>query len=108
MDGLRQAPLYTGLTRPAMIAGVTYEAFIVTGVVAVLVFLIGKSLAWFLVGVPVYLICRLICHRDPRQFRLLMLWTSTAGKVLNRRGGVVALAPVRRARRYLPKEYQRG
>ncbi len=76
--GLTANPLFVGVTRPALVGGVTYAAMLVNGMVTVELFLLTKNLVWLLVCVPVHGLFWLVCVQEPRFFELLALWGRTA------------------------------
>lgn len=73
-------PLFIGATRPSLVWGVTYEALILC-VSSVMILFIGSKNPFFLfLYIPAHGICYLVTLKDPRFFKLLMLWTQTKGK----------------------------
>ena len=85
--GLRADPLFGGLTRPAMLLGLPIEALLVILCITVVAFLITKianldigfSIGALGLGAVFYALARLMCARDPRAFRYLMLQIRTKG-----------------------------
>lgn len=76
-------PLFRGITRPAMWAGTTFEAFIVNVVISSVVISVMKNgLYMFIVGIPIHLVCVAICKYDERAFELLFVWIQTKGSCL--------------------------
>ncbi|MES9906755.1 MAG: VirB3 family type IV secretion system protein [Sedimenticola sp.] len=61
-------PLFLGMTRPPMFAGVTFNAFVLNSGFSIIVFLGTGELPWILIGVPFHLISYLICEKDPNLF----------------------------------------
>jgi type IV secretion system protein VirB3 len=88
---LQADPLFQGLTRPAMIAGVSYMFFVVNAVTTMVTF-INTSSMWtlFVVAPVVHGIGYLICLREPRAVELMMVRTSKCWK----------LAPISKVRRF--------
>ncbi len=78
-EGIRQDPLFAGVTRPAMAMGVTYAALLTNMLITVELFLLTKNLLWLLVCVPIHGIFWIVCKNDPRFFDLLFLWGRTRG-----------------------------
>lgn len=76
-EKLNEDILFLACTRPAMMAGVTIEAWFVIGLGTLLIFLIGGSLVYLLCGGFVYAACRLACKHDPNQFGLIAAWLTT-------------------------------
>lgn len=72
-------PLFIGCTRPAMIWGISYEAFVVCLISSSMIFLAIGNPFYMLIYVPMHAICYGVCLRDPRAFRLLALWIITKG-----------------------------
>ena len=77
-------PLFQGMTRPTMLLGVTYEAFVFNFLFSTIVFLGSGNLLSELVALPIHLVCFLICLREPRFFGLVKLWLLTSGRTRNR------------------------
>jgi len=88
-------PLFLGCTRPSMIWGISYEAFIVCMMTAAIVFLGVGNPFYMLIYIPMHVVCYLVCLRDPRAFRLLALWLNTKGRCNTRNhwGGVSSSSP---------------
>src|SRR5688572_29019456 len=72
--GVIADPLFVGVTRPAMMAGVTYSAVMLNAVVVMELFLVTKNLLTLLIAAPIHGVCMLLCARDARFFDLLILW----------------------------------
>ena len=71
---LHADPLFQGLTRPAMIMGVSYEFEVVNLMFSWIGCINTKDFIVLLVMLPVmHGIAYLICMREPRMIRLLML-----------------------------------
>ncbi|HBR0962953.1 TPA: type IV secretion system protein VirB3 [Klebsiella pneumoniae] len=71
--------LFLGPTRPTMILGVTYVAFILNMIFSVEAFIITRNLLWLAVCLPIHGVFVLICWNDPRTFDLIRLWCATKG-----------------------------
>lgn len=85
MDGLDRDVLFTGLTRPQMLLGVTYGFAIANAIVTTELFLAFKS-AWVLsVAILVHLAGTAACLRDPRLFALWLLKVQRCPRVKNYR-----------------------
>lgn len=82
---LQQDPVFLGLTRPTMIAGVPYGAMIVNAMVAGMAFMGTGNFLYALIIVPLHGVSYLICQSEPRMFELLWAWLQTKGKNVNRR-----------------------
>ncbi|QAU23380.1 type VI secretion protein [Dyella sp. M7H15-1] len=84
---LRADPLFGGLTRPAMIFSLPIEAAAGIGAGTMVVFLVTKianlDIMWSIMslgmGVVLYALARLVCARDPRAFRYVLLQLKTKG-----------------------------
>ncbi len=77
-------PLFQGVTRPAMLMGVTYEAFVVNFLATAISFLASGQLKWLLICLPIHALCFLVCARDARYFGLIALWLRTGGRSKSR------------------------
>lgn len=77
-------PLFQGVTRPAMLMGVTYEAFVFNFLFTALMFLGSGRLMLLLVCIPVHLVCYVVCTQDVRFFGMVHLWLRTSGRNRNR------------------------
>jgi len=84
-ERLAEDTLFLACTRPAMVRGVTMEAFGLNVMFSSISFILGGSLLYGLVAVPIHLACRLVCRHDPNQFRLLFAWFDTRGRHRNGR-----------------------
>ena len=65
-------PLFLGMTRPAMVGGVTYTYCAINGMVSCLAFLGSGHLALFLVAIPIHVLGFALCLKDPRQIDVLL------------------------------------
>jgi type IV secretion system protein VirB3 len=72
--------LFQGVTRPAMLLGVTYEAAVINFLVTAMAFLGSGRLVMLLVCLPIHLVCYVVCIRDVRFFGLFHLWVRTGGR----------------------------
>jgi type IV secretion system protein VirB3 len=77
--------LFLACTRPAMVLGVTMEAFGLNVMFSSILFILAGSLLYGLVAIPIHLACRLVCRHDPNQFRILFAWFETRGRHRNAR-----------------------
>lgn len=77
-------PLFAGLTRPPTLFGIPSDAFGIMLMVQVLVFIALQNFL-VLLGFPVlYAVARMMCVKDPRMFRYLLLAARTKGRGMNR------------------------
>lgn len=76
-ERLNEDILFLACTRPAMMAGVTIEAWFVIGLGTLMIFLIGGSIFYLVCGGFVYAGCRLACKHEPNQFGLIAAWMTT-------------------------------
>ncbi|WP_322966075.1 type IV secretion system protein VirB3 [Sphingomonas fuzhouensis] len=85
MDSLDRDVLFTGLTRPQMLLGVTYGFAIANAILTTELFLIFKS-AWVLVAaVVVHILGFTACLRDPRIFDLWLVKVQRCPRIKNYR-----------------------
>jgi type IV secretion system protein VirB3 len=75
--------VFVALTRPQMLAGVTYNFFILNGILATELFLIFKSLWAIAIALVVHLVGVLLCLREPRFFDLWITRVSKCPRVRN-------------------------
>lgn len=83
MDSLERTPLFTALTRPQMFAGVTYNYFVINGVIAAELFLIFRSFWVLPVALAVHGVGVLLCLREPRIIDLWLVRVSRCPRVPN-------------------------
>jgi type IV secretion system protein VirB3 len=79
-EGIDVDTLFVGPTRPAMLWGVTWQAFVINTMVTMEFFIWTQNLLWLLLFVPLHAICYLVCMNDPRTFELLAQWGKTKGR----------------------------
>ncbi len=77
-------PLFAGMTRPSLLFGIPSDAFGILVVVNLLAFMTMRNLLVLLAFPLIYAMARLLCAKDPRFFRYLMLWLRTKGRGANR------------------------
>lgn len=83
MDSLDRDVLFTGLTRPQMLLGVTYGFAIANAILTTELFLIFKS-AWVLIAaVVVHMLGFAACLRDPRIFDLWLVKVQRCPRIKN-------------------------
>lgn len=71
---LQADPLFQGLARPTMIAGVSYLYFVINAMATMILYINTKSfLVILLIGPVIHLIGYLVCMREPRAIELLIL-----------------------------------
>ncbi len=85
MDGLDRDILFTGLTRPQMLLGVTYGFAIANAIITTELFLIFKSVWVLLAAVLVHVVGVVACLRDPRIFDLWLVKAQRCPRVRNHR-----------------------
>lgn len=80
---LERTPLFTALTRPQMFAGVTYNYFIINGIIAAELFLIFRSFWVLPIALAVHGVGVLLCLREPRIIDLWLVRVSRCPRVPN-------------------------
>jgi len=70
MNGLDNDPLFTALTRPQMVLGVTYVFLVVNAIATTELFLIFKSVWVLLAALAAHLVGVAACANEPRAFDL--------------------------------------
>lgn len=99
-------PLFVAATRPAMKWGVTLEGIIIAGALSGIVMIATGNPFTLLMYVPIHGVMYLLCLKDPRTFRYLLLWVITKMKSLGwRHWGASTASPFisTRAIRRLPR-----
>ena len=85
MEGVDRDPLFVALTRPQMLAGVTYSYFVINGVLATELFLIFHAFWVLIAAVVIHLAGVLACLREPRFFDLWLSKVQRCPRVRNYR-----------------------
>lgn len=70
---LRADPLFQGLARPPMIAGVSYMYFVFNAMITMVLFINTASVLSFFVGIIIHMFGYLLCMKEPRAVELWML-----------------------------------
>ena len=83
MSGLGSDPVFGALTRPQMVAGVTYSFAIFNMIVTVEAFLISKSFWSLLIAPVLHVVGYLGCLREPRFFDLWITKVCRCPRVRN-------------------------
>ena len=71
-DTLTISPIFTGLTRPAMVMGVTLEYMSICAMAALCLFILADSPLYLASYLPLHIFGWLLCKMDPNIFRILM------------------------------------
>jgi type IV secretion system protein VirB3 len=67
-------PLFQGLARPTMIAGVSYMYFVINAILSLVAFINTKDFVILLIVAPsIHGIGYLICRKEPRAVELMIL-----------------------------------
>ena len=85
MGGLDRDPLFTGLTRPQMLLGVTYGFLVANAIITTELFLIFRSAWVILIALLVHGGGWLACLRDPHIFDLWLTRARRTPRVPNHR-----------------------
>ncbi len=83
MTALVRHPVHRALTRPQMFAGVTFNYFIINGVVTTEVFLITGSFWALFAALVMHCVGYFACLREPRIFDLWITKVSKCPRVPN-------------------------
>ena len=70
MSGASRDVLFVGATRPPMIMGVTFEVFLLSGMLSGVIFLAVGNPLYLLAFLPMYFLGYLVCLTEPRKFAL--------------------------------------
>lgn len=108
-ERLTEDTLFLACTRPAMILGVTMEAFALNMMFSTVLFILAGSVLYGLVALPIHGACRLICKHDPNQFRILFAFLETKGRHRNSRlFGGSSCTPLKLVRRHTHRDLVHG
>jgi type IV secretion system protein VirB3 len=80
---LARFPIHRALTRPQMFAGVTFNFFVINGVVTMELFLLTRSFLTLAAALVIHAIGYLACLREPRIFDLWITKVSRCPRVPN-------------------------
>lgn len=76
--------LFQGLTRPAMIAGVSYTYFVINGLLSMMIFVNTQNfLILFVIGPIIHGMGFFICRNEPRAIELFMMKSTWGYKSWN-------------------------
>lgn len=93
--------LYLALTRPAMVFGVPLEAAFISVMIGGLAMVIGDSLFYLILAVPLLVISYFVVKRDQNAFRVLFRFFDTGAKCRNQAfWGGSSPSPLQVQRRY--------
>ena len=81
---MKRDQLFAGLTRPTTVLGVPTDALGILMMIQALLFMATRNFVVLLLFPVMYAITRLLCAKDPRMFRYLLLWARTKGRGMNR------------------------
>lgn len=70
-EPIEVSQLFLALTRPIMVAGVTYDFMVVNAMITTLAFLGSGNLLMFFIGAPIHMIGYVMSLKDPHIFSLL-------------------------------------
>lgn len=108
-ERLTEDTLFLACTRPAMILGVTMEAFGLNVMFSTILYILAGSVFYGLVALPIHGVCRVICRHDPNQFRILFAFFETKGRHRNGRiFGGSSCTPLRLVRRHSIRDLAHG
>jgi type IV secretion system protein VirB3 len=71
---LQTDPLFQGLARPPMVAGVSYMYFVLNAIITMVIFINTSNFLAFLVGVIIHGFGYFLCLREPRAVELWILY----------------------------------
>ncbi|MEP3329832.1 VirB3 family type IV secretion system protein [Sedimentitalea sp.] len=98
---MNQDRLYLALTRPAMLFGVPMEAACISVLIGGLAMIIGDSIAYLILIIPLLAMSHVIVKRDQNAFRILFRFFDTGAKCQNRaHWGGSSLSPLQIRRTY--------
>jgi type IV secretion system protein VirB3 len=77
-------PLFVGMTRPAMVLGVTYSGVALNLIAAVSAFVMLNSFWPLVAAIPIHVFQWALCRWEPRFFELIYTWAITKGTAKDR------------------------
>ena len=72
------------MTRPAMLAGVTYSGVIINLMLVITPFILLNRFWPLAAAIPIHGVMWLVCRWDPRFFDLVMVWLQTGANARHR------------------------
>lgn len=76
-------PLFVGLTRPAVVFGIHYYAFVAEVLIAAIIFLAVGNPFYLLLVLPIHGVLYLVSNNDPGKFGALAIWSKTIARSQN-------------------------
>ena len=78
-------PLFLGLTRPPMIAGVSYTFATLNGLISLMSFIMTSNFLYLLVLLPaIHMVAWMICLKEPRAIELFLIKYSKCNTCRNK------------------------
>ena len=84
LGSLKTDALFLGLTRPALIAGVTFAYFAVEGLVSILIFIFTSEFKIFLIAAVAHIAGVMLCKKEPLAIDLLLTKMQKTPATLNK------------------------
>ncbi|MBT4879214.1 MAG: type IV secretion system protein VirB3 [Alphaproteobacteria bacterium] len=84
MAGVQSDPLFLGLTRPAMIFGVTFPFAALNGLSCLMYFILASDFLGFVAMPFIHGIAYMICAKEPLAIELLMIKSAKCSKCRNK------------------------
>jgi type IV secretion system protein VirB3 len=98
-------PLFVAVTRPAMKWGVTLEGIVIAGFFSAIGMIATNNPFFLLLYIPLHLVMFGLCLKDPRIFRLLLIWSKTKAKSVGwKYWGISTATPLINTK---PKKYKK-
>lgn len=72
-------PVFKGMTRPAMMWGVTYSGLIINAMICIVLFIGLNNVLLMFIAIPVHLLMFVICEWEERFFDLAIIHFKTKG-----------------------------
>ena len=84
LGSLKTDALFLGLTRPALIAGVTFAYFAAEGLVAILIFIMTSNFKIFLVAIGTHAFGMMLCKKEPLAIDMLLVRMQKTPSTMNK------------------------
>ena len=85
LGSVQTDPLFLGLTRPALICGVTFVYFAIEGMIAIIGFVLTSDFRMFLLAVVMHFIGMALCKKEPLAIDLLLVRLQRTPSVMNKK-----------------------
>lgn len=93
MNEMQINPVFLALTRPPMMAGVTVDYLMTSGIATFVLFMLTHLVSMLVLFVPLYVIGFVMCYQDANQFKVIMTRLNMGFSPLKQLFGCESYAP---------------